>query len=118
MGQYPSLISSSYIKVQVITPTRSIAPKKDQVTINEKNVVDVTIAGQSSTRNKIIDLTPCNGSNSTNSTKINLKYTPFATFLAMIIEAIIVEELLAEMAKLLSSKDRQGQRPLDCPIDE
>ncbi|KAK4397526.1 hypothetical protein Sango_1589200 [Sesamum angolense] len=60
-----------------------MAPKRIQVVINEKNVINSSAAGQSTTVGNIINTTPSNGLNSASPTKINSKSTPFATLPAM-----------------------------------
>ncbi|KAL0461130.1 UNVERIFIED_CONTAM: hypothetical protein Slati_0000600 [Sesamum latifolium] len=91
-----------------------MAPKKNQVVMNEKNVVNSTAVGQSSTGGKIVNIAPSDGSNSASSTEINSKSTPFATLPAMVIEAMTMEEQVAQMTqaivdlqKIVKDKDLQ-----------
>ncbi|KAL0445928.1 UNVERIFIED_CONTAM: hypothetical protein Slati_1720700 [Sesamum latifolium] len=73
-----------------------MASKKDQVAMNEKNVVNTT--GQSSTGGKIVDTTLSDGLNSASPTEINLKSTPFAILL-------IIEDKDLQIAQLTSNQE-------------
>ncbi|KAL0433516.1 UNVERIFIED_CONTAM: hypothetical protein Slati_2685900 [Sesamum latifolium] len=87
------LIPSFYVRSQD-TPKHSMAPKRNQVALTEKNI-NSTAVGQSST-------TPSDGSNSASPIKINSKSTPFATLPAMVTEATMMEEQVAQMAQALA----------------
>ncbi|KAL0403930.1 UNVERIFIED_CONTAM: hypothetical protein Sradi_2033800 [Sesamum radiatum] len=101
VGQSLPLIPSSYIKVQVTTSDHSMASKKDQVSMNKKNIINTI--GQSSTWGKIVDTTPSDGSNSASPTEINSKSTPFAILPAMMINASVMKEQLAQMAQAIAN---------------
>ncbi|KAL0451914.1 UNVERIFIED_CONTAM: hypothetical protein Slati_1169500 [Sesamum latifolium] len=89
-----------------------MASKKDQVAMNEKNVVNTI--GQSSTGGKIVDTTLSDGSNSASPTEINSKSTHFAILPAMMTDAAAMKEQLAQMVqaianlqKIIEDKDLQ-----------
>ncbi|KAL0411752.1 UNVERIFIED_CONTAM: hypothetical protein Slati_3764900 [Sesamum latifolium] len=91
-----------------------MAPKRNQVAMNEKNVINSTAVGQSSTRGKIVNTVPSDGSNSASPTEINSKCTPFDTLPSMVTEAMMMEEQVAQMAqaiadlqKIVEDKDLQ-----------
>ncbi|KAL0427409.1 UNVERIFIED_CONTAM: hypothetical protein Slati_2915700 [Sesamum latifolium] len=101
-GPSPPLMPSFYVRTQDISPKHSMAPKRKQVALNEKNVVNPTVADQSSTGGKIVNTAPSDGSNSVSPTEINLKSTPFATLPAMVTEATTMEEQVAQMAQAIA----------------
>ncbi|KAL0457936.1 UNVERIFIED_CONTAM: hypothetical protein Slati_0420800 [Sesamum latifolium] len=90
-----------------------MAPKRNQVVMNEKNVVNSTAVGQFSTRGKIVNTGPFDGSNSTSRTEINSKSTPFATLPAMVTEATMEEQVaqmpqaIVDLQKIVEDKDLQ-----------
>ncbi|KAK4409412.1 hypothetical protein Sango_0014200 [Sesamum angolense] len=83
LGPSLPLIPSIYVRTQDTSSKHSMAPKNNQVVMIEKNVINSTTTGQSSTGGKIVNTTPSNGSDSVSSTKINLNSTPFVTLPAM-----------------------------------
>ncbi|KAL0420665.1 UNVERIFIED_CONTAM: hypothetical protein Slati_3089400 [Sesamum latifolium] len=114
MGQSLPLIPSFYIRNQDTSSKHSMAPKRNQVSMNEKNVINSTAVGQSSTGGKIVNTVPSDGSNSASPIEINSKSTPFATLPAMVTEAMTMEEQVAQMAqaiadlqKIVKDKDLQ-----------
>ncbi|KAL0391458.1 UNVERIFIED_CONTAM: hypothetical protein Slati_4530900 [Sesamum latifolium] len=102
MGPSLPLIPSFYVRNQDTPSKHSMAPKMNQVAMSEKNVINSTAVGQSSTEGKIVNTVPSDGSNSASPTKINSKFTPFATLPAMVTEATTMEEQVAQMAQAIA----------------
>ncbi|KAL0446146.1 UNVERIFIED_CONTAM: hypothetical protein Slati_1742500 [Sesamum latifolium] len=61
--------------------------------MNEKNVINSTAVGQSSTGGKIVNTTPSDGSNSASPNVIYLKSMLFSTLSAMVTEAMTIEQV-------------------------
>ncbi|KAK4400709.1 hypothetical protein Sango_1177000 [Sesamum angolense] len=75
--------------------------KKDQIFLNKKNVVNTI--GQSSSKSKIVDKIPSDGSNSTSPTEMNSKSMPFTILPTMITDATVMKEQLVQMAQAIAS---------------
>ncbi|KAL0381145.1 UNVERIFIED_CONTAM: hypothetical protein Sangu_0178800 [Sesamum angustifolium] len=65
-----------------------MASKKDQAAMNVKNGVNTD--GQSSSKGKIVDITPSNNSTSASPTRINSKSMCFAILLAMMTDMTVM----------------------------
>ncbi|KAL0381213.1 UNVERIFIED_CONTAM: hypothetical protein Sangu_0185600 [Sesamum angustifolium] len=92
-----------------------MAPKRNQVAL-----INSTIAGHSSTGGKIVNTAPYDGSNLASPTDINSNYSPFATLPAMVIEAMTMEEQVAQKAqavadlqKIVEEKDIEMMNKLE-----
>ncbi|KAL0440317.1 UNVERIFIED_CONTAM: hypothetical protein Slati_2514700 [Sesamum latifolium] len=78
-----------------------MVPKRNQVFMNEKNVITFTAVGQSSTRDEIVNTTPSNGSSLAIPTEINSKSTPMEEQVTQMAQTI------ANLQKIMEDKDLQ-----------